>query len=318
MNLDKDKNSQPELTSGTPISGGSRGISDLFYSRREKRLRAGWRLALQTMLFLVLQVAIAFPVLILAQFTSLDLSNQLLNQLMVFAAITGSVFLARRFLDRRSVVDLGLHLSRHSLFDLLAGVVIALIMISTIFLIEVWAGWITIESLAWELEEWKFILVQGGLAVIIFSFVAWNEELLIRGYYLQNLADGLTPVWGAVLSAAVFGVLHLANPNATVNGFAGLFLAGLFFSYCYFRTSRLWVPIGLHLGWNFFEGVVFGFPVSGLDTFKMMRISVSGPEIWTGGNFGPEAGLVLLPAIALGTLLVGAYSRNRHQPDSQH
>jgi hypothetical protein len=67
--------------------------------------------------------------------------------------------------------------------------------------------------------------------------------------------------------------------------------------------------MGLHLGWNFFEGVVFGFPVSGLDIYHITHLHISGPMLWTGGNFGPEAGLIILPTIALGTGLVYLYTR---------
>ena len=82
----------------------------------------------------------------------------------------------------------------------------------------------------------------------------------------------------------------------------------MFLAYGYLTTKQLWLPIGLH-GWNFFGGVGFGFPVSGLDIFQLTRINVSGPELWTGGAFGPEAGLVLLPGFYLAQRLVFAYSR---------
>ena len=95
--------------------------------------------------------------------------------------------------------------------------------------------------------------------------------------------------WAVIISSAVFGLLHLANPNATWVSAAGIFFAGVFLAYGYIRTKQLWLPIGLHIGWNFFEGVGFGFPVSGLaDIYKMLRIQVHGPEIWTGGAFGPD------------------------------
>jgi hypothetical protein len=91
----------------------------------------------------------------------------------------------------------------------------------------------------------------------------------------------------------------------------GIFLAGVFFAYAYIRTKQLWLPIGMHIGWNFFEGVVFGFPVSGLEPYALTRITVQGPEIWTGGVFGPEAGLIVLPALILGAFLIYLYTMRR-------
>ena len=92
---------------------------------------------------------------------------------------------------------------------------------------------------------------------------------------------------------------------------AGIFLAGLFLAYGYLRTGQLWLSIGLHLGWNFFESAVFGFPVSGYDRPGLFHISVSGPEFWTGGAFGPEAGFIILPITLLGAVLIYLYTRHR-------
>jgi membrane protease YdiL (CAAX protease family) len=88
----------------------------------------------------------------------------------------------------------------------------------------------------------------------------------------------------------------------------GIFLAGLFLAFGYIRTQQLWLSIGLHIGWNFSEGVIFGFPVSGLDGFHLPSITTIGPDLWTGGSFGPEAGLIILPALILGTFLIYFYS----------
>jgi hypothetical protein len=75
----------------------------------------------------------------------------------------------------------------------------------------------------------------------------------------------------------------------------------------------------LHIGWNFFVGPVFGFPVSGLNTFTLIKHHVSGPSLFTGGPFGPEAGLVLLPGLVVGTLLIHMYSRDsgKEQPANE-
>jgi membrane protease YdiL (CAAX protease family) len=165
-------------------------------------------------------------------------------------------------------------------------------------------GWLTFEGFAWEVDPINVVVSNVLLFFLIFIFVGWNEELLSRGYHLQTLASGLNMFWAVIISSAVFGLLHLANPNATWVSAAGIFFAGVFLAYGYLRTKQLWLPIGLHIGWNFFEGVGFGFPVSGLD-------DIHGPEIWTGGAFGPEAGLIVLPALLLGALLIYLYTMRR-------
>ena len=184
-------------------------------------------------------------------------------------------------------------------------------MMGMIYLIEWSLGWLSFDGFAWQTEAISSVILNTLLYLGIFILVGWNEELLFRGYRLQNLSDGLKPVRGVLLSSLWFGIAHLGNPNTDAKLFVagGIFLAGLFLAYGYLSTKQLWLPIGLHIGWNFFEGVGFGFPVSGLDIYRLMHITVNGPELWTGGAFGPEAGLVLLPGLLLGTILVFVYSR---------
>jgi hypothetical protein len=152
--------------------------------------------------------------------------------------------------------------------------------------------------------------------VALFTFVSWQEELLTRGYWLQNLSAGLSQSLGVLLSSAVFALAHWFNPNLNWQALLGLFLAGLFLAYGYLRTRQLWLPIGLHLGWNFFEGTLFGFPVSGQYQYQLIRQTVTGPDLITGGSFGPEAGLVLLPVLVLGAAGIYYYTKNRNPAQS--
>ena len=134
---------------------------------------------------------------------------------------------------------------------------------------------------------------------------------MARGYWLQNIADGTNLPIAIFLSSLMFAALHLSNPNVSALAIVGLIGAGLFLAAGYVFTRQLWLPIGLHIGWNFFEGNIFGFRVSGLDTFRLITLRVNGPELWTGGAFGPEAGLIVFPAMLLGIGLMYGYSRLR-------
>lgn len=234
--------------------------------------------------------------------------NLTIGQIIEMLAITLSVFLARWLLDRQSIFSLGLKLRRRALLDATIGTSITFVIFSFIYAIMSLVGWIRFEGFAWQETPLSQIAEEMSLAFLLFIVVGWNEELLSRGYHLQTIASGLNLTWGIILSSAVFGLLHLGNPNATWVSAAGIFFAGLFLAYGYIRTKQLWLPIGLHIGWNFFEGPVFGFPVSGLETFRLVNLHVSGPELWTGGAFGPEAGLIILPALALGTSLIYLYT----------
>ena len=185
------------------------------------------------------------------------------------------------------------------------------LMMGSIFALEWGFGWLRVESFAWQTESVGAVARGVLLFAAICVLVGWKEELMSRGYHLQTVASGTSLAWGWVLSSAVFGLLHLANPHANLLSVAGIILAGLFLGYAYIRTGSLWLSIGLHTGWNFFEGVVFGFPVSGLSFYTLPRIAVSGPVLWTGGEFGPEAGMVLIPALVIGFVLIFLYAKDR-------
>ncbi len=294
-----------------------RGIlRQIFISNSEPRLRAGWRLLIHTLLLVLLSTVTGIIVFIPIGLFKVSFDSplaMLANELTMLVAITGATFLTRRFLDRRSIVSLGLKLNAKALLDVLTGNVITFFQMGLIFGLEVALGWTKFEGFAWQTETAS--TVASGLAawLVVFLIVGWQEELLSRGYHLQTLESGFNLFWGVLISSSIFGVLHIFNPSANWLSTLGIVLAGLFLALPYLLTRQLWLSIGLHIGWNFFEGVVFGFPVSGTDSFHLLRHTVSGPVLWTGGAFGPEAGLLVIPALIFGSLLVFAYTRLKIQ-----
>ena len=282
----------------------------IFISPEERRLRAGWRLLIQTLFWLILM----FGLVILFGFISgRFFSNELtLSVIASLFSVTISVFLARKFLDRRSIKSLGLNTDLRALWDLLIGIGIAAAMMAFIYALE-WAfGWLSFEGFAWQNQSMDAVLIGTLEMLLIFVLVGWEEELLSRGYHLQNLASGINLPWGVILSSLIFALMHLGNPNVSVMAVLGLIAAGFFLAFGYLRTRQLWLPIGLHIGWNFFEGTVFGFQVSGLDIYHLVEQTVQGPQISTGGEFGPEASLILIPGLALGVALIHVYSGKRN------
>ena len=294
--------------------------ANIFVSPDKSRLRAGWRFLLQGAFLLFIGVCLSILLLtvlivldpsLLTTISNLTPEYMLLGVIAETFAVTLSIFLARRFLDKRSIESLGLKISIQTLYDILTGIGITLLQMGLIYLLMSWLGWIKFEGFAWEFDPLGLVIKNTLLFFVIFVFVGWNEELLSRGYHLQTIASGLNLFWGVIISSGIFGLLHLANPGANWNSTLGIFLAGIFFAYGYIRTKQLWLPMGMHLGWNFFEGVVFGFPVSGLDIYPLTRIQVQGPELWTGGAFGPEAGLIVLPSLLLGAVLIYFYTKKQ-------
>lgn len=135
----------------------------------------------------------------------------------------------------------------------------------------------------------------------IFGFMAaaaTTEELLFRGVLFRWI-EKLTGTWLALLVTGVlFGGSHLANPDATLWGATAIAIeAGFMLAACYAATRSLWVTIGLHFGWNFALGGIFSTVVSGNgDSKGLLDTTLSGPDLITGGAFGPEGSVYTVAA----------------------
>jgi len=300
-------------------------LAQIFISPDEPRLRAGWRLLIHLILFIVALIVLSLiwgtALMLLAHIkpdeiaTIASTSNDLLIRLsyipISIAAYTLSTRLARRFLDRRSFVSLGFHYNNRTILDLLFGIALGGVLMGLIYAAESAAGWLHFENWAWQQESGGAVAVAVISAFLFYVGVGYQEELFSRGYHLQNLWAGLNLPLALLISSGVFALLHLGNPGADWVSTLGIFFAGLFLALGYLRTGELWIPIGLHIGWNFFQGTIFGFPVSGTEGYHLIRQTVEGPKLITGGIFGPEAGLVSWAAMLVGAALIWLYTQNR-------
>jgi membrane protease YdiL (CAAX protease family) len=163
-------------------------------------------------------------------------------------------------------------------------------------------GWATVE---------RGTISPAGLLLgaLGFTGVAVNEELAIRGFILQVLGRAWSTPVALVVSSGLFAALHAPNPNATPAAIGLLVVAGLALAWGYLATGRLWLPIAFHWSWNFAQGPLFGFPVSGLGGESVLSVTPVGPDWATGGGFGPEAGLVGLAAEAVAAAIVLGWRR---------
>jgi uncharacterized protein len=142
----------------------------------------------------------------------------------------------------------------------------------------------------------------AGIAFAVASALvaAVAEEVIFRGIVFRIIEDRSGTLVGLVVSAALFGLLHGANTGATVASTVSIALeAGVLLGLAYCAVRSLWLPIGLHFGWNFTEGGIFGASVSGGHSHGMLFFPLKGPVMLTGGAFGPEASLVAV-AVCLG------------------
>ena len=143
----------------------------------------------------------------------------------------------------------------------------------------------------------------NALAKSLFMFlvVGVGEEVLFRGIVFRMIDDRWGTAVGLIASALIFGFVHITNDNATVwSSLAIAVEAGLLLGAAYKCSGTLWVPIGIHWSWNYFQGPIFGFAVSGNDTQSLITPVIQGSDWLTGGTFGAEASI---PAFVLGLAL---------------
>jgi len=143
----------------------------------------------------------------------------------------------------------------------------------------------------------------------VFLWVAVLEELLFRGFVLQRLVEGMGARWALPLMAALFAAAHLGNPGmdgitvvtATLDNALGALLLGL----AWLRTRSLALPIGIHFGWNWLQGAVLGFDVSGMAQAGWLHPQLlDAPQWLSGGAFGPEASVCAVAVDAVAVLLL--------------
>lgn len=225
--------------------------------------------------------------------------------LLVAAALIGIYVGLVRSLERRAARELA-----PGVTQAVTGVVLGLALFSSVF------GLLHVIGVAHWLNVSSHFDVIPVLSVSILAAV--GEELAFRGALFRIVEEGFGTAAALAVSAALFGLLHALNPGATIVSTVAIALeAGVLLAAAYSLTRNLWFPIGLHLGWNFTEGGVFGVSVSGGSTAKgVFSVSLAGRPLLTGGNFGPEASLIAIAvclAVAI-VFLVLAIRRGRWIP----
>jgi len=201
-------------------------------------------------------------------------------------------------MDDISLARLGLPFGRDALRPSGLGFLVGAALILGTFLLIALPGTIAfIADAGTALDYLRFL----GLALVFFILAAALEELLFRGYAFQVLVSAAGVPVAVVVSSALFALAHGWNPNVAFLGLANIFLAGALLAIAYLRTRSLWFVTALHAGWNWTMAAVLDAPVSGIEHLDtpLYDLRVGGPAWWSGGTFGPEAGV---PA----TLVLGA------------
>ena len=261
-------------------------------------IRAGWRILIFLLLFAAFNGILMVGTRSLLG--SLPAAGTLWFLLLGLAA-TLAAFLTTRYISKQPFTSLGLRPSL-AVMDLLAGIGISAAIMGGMYLLLWSLGYLQFDGFSWWSDDSHTLAAFGSagwwnmLAVLFqFAVVAWWEELAFRGIILQNISRGLSIRWGILLSTLGFGLIHAGNPNATLLSTVLIMIITLKLVYAYLKSGQLWLPIGLHLGWNFFQASVFGFASSGHISPSLLAQTPIGPDWLSGGEFGAENSIFIVP-----------------------
>lgn len=291
------------------------------FKNQSGQVRAGWLILLTFAAMLIVQQLFSLPGILLLFFTEVPSSSyqDVLSALdahpWIFLLMQGggtvggilTTFLLWRFMNKRTMKQLGF---RGSLNDLWFGLFLGALSITMIFLVLLATANVTLLN-SWSSPQFSLFTVTF---LILFVLVGVFEEMFFRGYIMSTMESRGNKKWVIyVASAMIFSAAHLANPNVSLIGLVNIALVGILFAYMFDATKSLWLPIGYHITWNYFQGNVFGFAVSGTTPNGIYGVEVAEGRDWlTGGAFGLEGGILATVLILAGFIATRFYTKRQH------
>lgn len=257
-------------------------MKTILFDTRQQRLRNGWWILIFLAFVLVTRVVHA-P--LLDALKAAGVGKAWREPLPVLFLLLATWACMR--LRRQTLADAGVALDRRRAGEFASGLLVGCIAILLVTGLLIATG-----SVSLALDPARSAIAVG-YGLYAFLMAAALEELLFRGFVFQRLIDGIG-VWGAQLGlAALFALAHWSNPE--MEGAARLFatidtaLAAIMLGLAYLRTRSLALPLGIHLGWNWMQGSVLGFNVSGFDQAGWLQPTIERSSSWiSGGGVGPE------------------------------
>ncbi len=213
------------------------------------------------------------------------------------------LWLFMKFIDKQPLIEIGLE-TKGRLKEFNYGIILGLLIMAFAYVFLYLIGEIVFKN-------YNFDLQKIFLSIVLFMGVSIFEEVIFRGYMLKNLLESFNPYVALFISSIFFSLIHGSNPNVTTLGLCNIFLAGFFLGASYIFTKNLWFPIALHFSWNFFQSM-FGFKVSGLDSYSIIDFSIPENNLLNGGEFGFESSFLSIIILIIGTFIIWNYFKKNH------
>lgn len=217
------------------------------------------------------------------------------------------VILFWKIWDKRKLSDIGFTSIKDGWKDLCIGLLIGAISFTIVAIVLLSTNSVELSSNFSEPKFSSALVTQ----LIIFIFVGINEELFSRGYCMTVLKQTNKSWVPVIVSSIIFALMHSMNDGISVLAYVNLFLFGIVMAYIFIKTKNIWMCIGYHITWNYFQGNVFGFLVSGNTTDSIYSIKTVNPNLINGGSFGPEGGLIVTALLILTILGIHRFLPSR-------
>lgn len=265
----------------------------------------GWLKSLLFIPLLVFSQIFGILVLLLLGYDLTEISSNVMNEsVMIVIEYSGlfiviiMIWLFMKFIDKQPLIEIGFQ-TQGRLKEINYGILFGLFIMAFAFVFLSVIGEIVFLSYSLDFNQ---IL----LSIALFIGVSFFEEIIFRGYMLKNLLESFNPFVALLISSLFFSLIHASNPNVTSLGLCNIFLAGIFLGVSYVFTKNLWFPIALHFSWNFFQAM-FGFKVSGLDSYSIIEFMIPYNNMINGGEFGFESSILSIIVLFIGTIIIWNY-----------
>jgi len=255
---------------------------------------------------------------------ALDDMGQVIQAAMPDTALDQTIFLVLAFspiflflwgwlalVEKRGLRSIGLEWTQ-ALKKYGRGALIGLMMFVAAIGLAALPGYIVVDRVSVQTQG---VMALGGVLLVMFGWVVQGaaEEAIARGWVLPTIGGRYHPLAGILISSVIFTAFHSFNPNLSPIAILNLFLFGLFTALYALTEGGLWGVFSLHSVWNWAQGNLFGFEVSGMASpgGTLFNLRETGPDVITGGSFGPEGGLTVTAVLVISCLVVWLMARRR-------
>ncbi|MBU3135512.1 CPBP family intramembrane metalloprotease [Clostridium gasigenes] len=304
------------------------------FKNKYSEVRSGWKISLTFIMMIALTIITSIIVGIVFMGIEMDKnggdinaatlaiqSNQMHFVIMAIfqnICVIGTVFVVWKIFEKKKIKYMGITniipkegFSQNGYKELGVGLALGAVTITIVAVVLLLIGSVKLVNPITS-PRFSSNLIIGLLAFIAVGF---GEEIFGRGYCMSVLKQTRNKWVVLIVSSIIFSAMHLGNAEIGVLPLINIFLIGIAFGYMFMKSSNIWMPIGFHITWNYFQGYIWGFQVSGNVVDGMYQLKTVKDSILNGGAFGAEGGLMVTFVILLTIGFVAMYYKDKNIDD---